>query len=109
MDCGDFEIEVTREEFNEFIKENECVVVNFFAEWHMPCIMLTPVIEELASELKEVLFLKINIEDNEDLKNIHNISTMPCVLMFKNGKEIGRIIGCNAADILEQKVKNVFK
>jgi thioredoxin 1 len=102
---NDSEVEVTYEEFNEIVKGHEIVVVNFFAEWHMPCIMLTPVIEDLALQLKNVRFVKVNVDDNEELKDKHKVSTMPCVVIFKNGEEIARIIGNHAVDILEQKVK----
>jgi thioredoxin 1 len=106
MDNTDSEIEVGLEEFNQIIKSNEHVVVNFFAEWHMPCLMLTPVIEGLASELNSVKFVKVNIEDNEELKNIHKISTMPCVIIFKKGQEATRVIGSHAADILEERLRH---
>ncbi len=106
MDNECSEVEVNCEEFNEIIKNNEHVVVNFFAEWHMPCLMLTPVIEDLASELSYVKFVKVNIEDNEQLKDTHKVSTMPCVIIFKNGQEISRVIGSHAADILEEKLRN---
>ena len=105
MENRDFEIEVTYEEFSEIVKNNENVVVNFFAEWHMPCLMLTPVIEDLALELNQVKFLKVNVDDNEDLKNLNKVSTMPCVIIFKRGQEVTRVIGNNAADILEEKLK----
>lgn len=101
----DGEIEVTHEEFHDIVKSNDYVVVNFFAEWHMPCLMLTPVIEELANELSHIKFLKVNVEDNEELKEKHNVSSMPCVIIFKKGQEITRVIGCNAADVLEEKVR----
>lgn len=105
MEYEDSETEVTYEEFNEIIKNNEHVVVNFFAEWHMPCLMLTPVIEDLATQLNKVRFVKVNVDDNEDLKEMHKVSTMPCVIIFKNGQEMTRVIGCNAADILEEKLR----
>lgn len=105
MENTDSEIEVTTEEFREIVRNNEHVVVNFFAEWHMPCLMLTPVIEDLANELNNVRFVKVNVEDNEDLKEMHKVSTMPCVIIFKKGHEIGRVIGSHAADILEEKLR----
>jgi len=105
MEDSESETEITNEEFYEIIKNNEHVVVNFFAEWHMPCLMLTPVIEDLALELNHVRFVNVNIEDNEELKEVHKVSTMPCVIIFKNGQEIARVIGCHAADILEEKLR----
>ncbi|MBS3079022.1 thioredoxin family protein [Candidatus Pacearchaeota archaeon] len=108
MESQESETEVTYEEFNDIIKNNEHVVVNFFAEWHMPCLMLSPVIEDLAEKLNHVRFISINIEDNAKLKDVHKVSTMPCVIIFKKGNEIARVIGCHAADILEDKVKEVL-
>jgi thioredoxin 1 len=105
MEEPDTEIEITDEEFNNIIKQHEFVVVNFFAEWHMNCLMITPIIEDLASKLTHVKFVKINIDDNEKLKDVHKIYIMPCVLVFKNGLEIARILGNNAADILEEKIR----
>lgn len=99
------ETEVTHEEFEDILKTNEIVVVNFFAEWHMPCIMLAPVIEDLAEELKHIKFVKINIDDNEELKQKHNVSTMPCIIIIKSGQEIMRITGSHACDVLEEKIR----
>ena len=60
------EMEITGEEFLKIINNpDKPVVVNFFAEWHMPCLMLLPVIEDLASQMEEVKFVKINIEDKK--------------------------------------------
>lgn len=102
---NDSEIEVTNEEFYAIVKSHEFVVVNFFAEWHMPCLMLTPVIEDLAVELKQVRFLKINVDDNDGLKEKHNVSTMPCVIIFKSGQEVERVTGGHAADIIEERLR----
>lgn len=109
MDSVDVETEVTNEEFNSIIKQHEFVVVNFFAEWHMNCLMISPIIEDLACELNHVKFIKVNIDDNDELKEIHKVGVMPCVIVFKKGQEITRVIGCNAADILEEKLRGCLK
>jgi thioredoxin 1 len=57
------EMEISAEEFDEVItSSNKLIVVNFFAEWHMPCLMFFPVIEDLAEQMKEVKFVKMNIK-----------------------------------------------
>jgi thioredoxin 1 len=99
------EIEVTSEEFNKIIKNNNLVVANFYAEWHMSCLMISPVLEDLAEQMKEIIFIKINIEDNVDLVEKHSISTMPCLVVFKNGQEIHRIIGSHSPENIEMKIK----
>ena len=103
------EVEVTETEFDEIIKNgHKLVVVDFFAEWCMPCVMIAPIIEDLAESdlMKEVKFTKINIDDNGTLARKYNVSSIPCLIIFKDGKEVDRIIGNQSADIIERTVKN---
>ena len=73
----------------------------------MPCVMLSPVIDELAESktMKEVKFTKINVDDNEELSRKYNVSNIPCLIVFKKGKEVGRIIGAQTAEVIEEKIK----
>ena len=101
-------MDVNEEEFDEIINNShKLVVVDFYAEWCMPCVMLAPVVEELAESksMKEVKFTKINIEDNEELSRKYHISSIPCLVVFKNGKEVGRITGSQTAEVIEEKIK----
>ena len=105
----DSEAEITEEEFNEIINNShKVVVVDFFAEWCMPCLMLSPVIDELAESdsMKEVKFTKINVDDNRGLAQKYNISSIPCLIIFKEGKEVDRIIGGQPGEAIESKVKS---
>jgi len=105
---NDSAIEITCEEFSNLINNShKLVVVDFFAEWCMPCLMLAPVIEDLAEteSMKEVKFAKINIDDNQELARKHNITSIPCLIVFKKGKEVGRIIGNQTAESIERKIR----
>lgn len=105
----DSETEITEEEFNEIIHNgHKLVVVDFFAEWCMPCLMLAPVIDELAEQdsMKEVKFTKINVDDNQGLAGKYKVSSIPCLIIFKGGKEIDRIIGGQSSEFIEEKVKS---
>ena len=98
-------MEISEDEFSEIINNShKLVVVDFFNEWHMPCIMLTPIIDDLDEQMKEVKFVKINKEDNEELVKRHGVSTIPCLVIFKEGKEVERIIGSHSADLIERKI-----
>lgn len=100
------ETELTQEEFDEIINNShEVVVVNFFAEWCMPCLMLTPIIDDLAEQMNKVKFLKLNIEENESLYLKYKVSSIPCLVIFKKGKEVGRIIGNHCYEVIEEKIK----
>lgn len=104
-------MDVTREEFDKVINNShKLVVVDFYAEWCMPCVMLSPVIEELAESksMKEVKFTKINIDDNEELSKKYHVSNIPCLVVFKNGKEVGRIVGSQTAEVIEEKIKKLL-
>lgn len=111
MVISDSEMEITEEEFQKVINNSshKVIVVNFFAEWHMPCLMLTPILEDLADQLKEIKFVKINIDDNEELAEKYNISTLPCLVILKEGVEIDRIIKCPSSEVIEQKLKSCIK
>jgi len=103
---NDSEMEITNKEFNEIINNShKLVVVDFFAEWCMPCLMMSPVIDELTDNLKEVKFTKINIDDNQELASKYKVSSIPCLIVFKDGEEIDRIIGAQESDIIQEKIK----
>ena len=75
----------------------------------MPCLILNPIIEELAEQIKEVKFVKINTDENQELSNKYNISTIPCLIIFKDGKEIDRIVGGHSGDLIEEKVRKYLE
>ncbi|MFA5174394.1 MAG: thioredoxin [Candidatus Pacearchaeota archaeon] len=106
---NDSAMEITNEEFDEIINNShELVVVDFYAEWCMPCLMMSPIIEDLAEQIKEVKFTKINVDDNQALAGRYNVSSIPCLIIFKKGKEVGRIIGSRPADEIEEKIREYF-
>ena len=103
--------EISSREFNETINnsENKVIIVDFFAEWCMPCVMMSPVLEELADKFKKIKFVKVNIDDNQELSQKFNISSIPCLVIFKKGKEIERITGALPEEVLEEKIKKYAK
>ena len=85
-----------KEELNEILKNNDLVLVDFYASWCMPCKMLSPIIEEIAKEYEgKVVVCKIDIDENEELANEYNIMSVPTVIIFKNNENVEEIIGLN--------------
>ncbi len=100
------DMEITEEDFDKIINNShKLVVVDFFAEWCMPCLMLSPIIEDLAEQIPEVKFVKINKDDNHLLVKKLGISNIPCLVIFKEGKEIERIIGTHSAEVIEKRIR----
>lgn len=74
--------------------DGKTVIVDFYADWCMPCKMLTPVLEEIAKERAgEVNVYKVNIDENPDLAAQFSVMTIPNVISFKNGQFHKRIVG----------------
>jgi thioredoxin 1 len=76
-------------------------MVDFWAEWCGPCKVLAPAVEELATELKPAVKIgKVDVDENMNLAKEFEISSIPCLILFKDGKEIARTVGAKPkADI----------
>jgi thioredoxin 1 len=80
--------------FEQALKENPLLVVDFWAVWCGPCRMVAPVIEQLASELAgKVVFGKLNVDENPAISRTFGIQSIPTIAIFKNGKAIDAIVG----------------
>ena len=85
---------IFEEEFaQKVIKAEKPVLVDFFADWCGPCKMLSPVIDTLQSENNDFDFYKVNVDDNQNLAASFGVSSIPCVLIFKNGEVVERSVG----------------
>jgi len=100
--------ELSEKGFNEFIKPG-VVVIDFFAEWCMPCLMMSPIVEELCLKMKKIRFGKINIDENSNLSSKFKVLSIPTLIVFKDGREIERLIGSLPADVLEEKLRKLVK
>lgn len=91
--------------FEELIQTHEKpVLVDFWAEWCPPCKMLAPELEKLAKEWKEkVTIIKINTDEKQALANRYQISGIPTLILFKDGKEIKRTSGAMPVSALKQE------
>ncbi|MFH1380983.1 MAG: thioredoxin [Candidatus Omnitrophota bacterium] len=103
-------LEVNESNFTKDVLESKVpVVVDFWAEWCMPCKMLSPVVDELAGEYTEkIKFVKIDVDNNTQLATNLQILSIPALLIFKNGKEAGRIVGANAKSQIKKEIEAIL-
>ena len=85
------------------------VVVDFFANWCGPCRMLSPILEEVQSELGDkAKIYKVNVDEEENLSRQFGIMSIPCVYFFKDGKAVDKQIGLVSKDVLISKIENIM-
>ncbi len=77
----------------EIINFSGTAIIDFWAPWCGPCTMLSPVIDEIEAENKDLKIAKVNVDENSDLASKFNISSIPCILIFKQGQLTNTIIG----------------
>ena len=94
--------EIKESEFeNVVLKEKGKVLVDFYANWCGPCKMIRPVLESIASERSDKKIVSIDVDEAEDLAREYGIISIPCVILFEDGKEINRSIGLKSKSEIE--------
>ena len=87
----------------EVLKSEMPVLVDFWAAWCGPCKMLSPVVEQIESEISDIKVCKINIDDEGELALRYNVMSIPTLMFFKNGEIAGQLIGVHSkTDILAE-------
>ena len=91
----------------EVEKSNKTVLVDFYADWCMPCKMMSPIIEEIAGENIDNLKVgKVNCDENPELAEKYGIMSIPTILIFKNGKVEKSLIGVNSKEQVLDAINN---
>lgn len=96
---------------NEFKSEIESgiTVVDFFATWCGPCKMLSPVLEGLSSEMEgKVKFAKVDIDQNIELASQFQISSVPTMVIFKDGEKVSQLVGFLPKEKIEEEINSII-
>ena len=96
--------EINESIFKEKVKDGK-VLVDCYAPWCGPCKMLSPIVDEVASEIDDCTFYKINVDDAEEVSKEYGIMSIPTLLLFENGELKEKVVGFRSKEELIELVK----
>lgn len=98
-------IVLTDSSFAGFTKSNKLVLVDCWAAWCGPCMMLSPIVDQLAAKYSgKITFGKLNVDENPSTSSQFGIMSIPTLLVFNNGQLVDRIVGASPLQVLKQKL-----
>ena len=97
------EVKITDGNFDEVVaKSKGLVLVDFYADWCLPCRMLTPTMEQLAKDYAgRVKIGRLDVDKNPDAAVAFSVTGIPTLMLFKDGKSVERVVGLQTADALK--------
>ncbi|MCC7568299.1 MAG: thioredoxin [Candidatus Methanofastidiosa archaeon] len=99
-------IHATDENFDQLLKDNSLLLVDFWAEWCMPCKMFAPTIVALAKEMQgTVAVAKLNVDESRATATRYNTMSIPTTILFKNGQPVDKMVGAVPKERLADMVK----
>src|SRR3954468_24427627 len=95
--------EITDQDFEQLVNGDQPVFVDFWAPWCGPCRIIGPIVEELAPSYEgRAVITKMNVDDNPMVAPKFGVTSIPTLLMFKNGKLVDRMVGAAPKGALQQ-------
>jgi len=98
-------IELNSDNFQQFIKSHDIVLVDFWAPWCSPCLLIAPIIEELEKEMDGAAFAKLNVDENQEIARMFGIMSIPTLMIFKRGEMADMVVGVIAKDALRERIE----
>ena len=92
-------LKITEENFEEeVLKSDKIVILDFYADWCMPCQMQSPIIDKIAEERSDIKVGKINVDENQSLAEKYGIMSIPTILIIKDKEISNKFVGVTSKD-----------
>lgn len=96
---------ITKDTFKQEVQDKKgLVLVDFYAEWCGPCKMTSPILDELSNEMKDMSFVKIDVDKDGELASQYNVSSIPSFFIFKDGKPVSQFIGAMGKEGFQEQI-----
>ncbi len=98
-------LKITNKNFEEeVLNSDKPVIIDFYADWCGPCKMMSPIIDSIAEENKELKVGKINVDESQELAVKYNIMSIPTIIIFKNGNEYKKFVGVTSKENILKEI-----
>ncbi len=98
-------LKVNKNNFEEVKNSEKKVLLDFYAEWCGPCRMVSPLVDEIAEENQEYLVGKINVDEEPELANAFNVSSIPMLVVLKAGQVVASAVGARPKEQILELLK----